>query len=271
MCLTPQIMKPQLGESFTVVSGSVTGREHRRCCRNNQDAAHWHTEPTVLVAAVADGCSSGQHNEVGALLTVRWLTNSLPHLGEPSVECDLQSFVGTVNTGLQTYLRLVGRSLQVDPAEWARCVHNCFLATYLCAVIRPEVFFVFGVGDGVISVNGEVTVLDSGQDNTPDYVGYGLVESRGSELAPTIHVSGSTRELDTLLIGTDGLEDMLSQSKVLLKDGLPLGDLTQFERDERYLRNASLLQKRLNVIGALNNRLSDDTSLVLIARREGDR
>lgn len=256
---------------YAVAAGSVVGCEHRRCYRNNQDAVHWHSEPRVLVTAVADGCSSGRHNELGALLTVRWLTGSLPHGWEPSVRSDLSSFVHTVNKGLQTYLRLVGQFLEADPSLWTLCVHDCFLATYLCAVVHSDGFFVFGVGDGVISVNGEVVVLDSGQNNAPDYVGYSLVDSGARALKPMIHASGETRELDTLLIGTDGLEDVLNQSSVLLKDGRPLGDLTQFERDARYLTNPSLLQKRLNVIGPLNNRLSDDASLVLLARREGNR
>jgi hypothetical protein len=51
-----------------------------------------------------------------------------------------------------------------------------------------------------------------------------------------------------------------------LRSGEIQGPVAQFERDPRYLRNPSLVQKRLAVIGDRHRRLPDDTSLVVMRR-----
>src|SRR4051794_29186626 len=67
-------------DGFTVATGSVTGREHRRVQRNNQDGLAVRVEPERIVAAVCDGCSSGTSSEVGARLGAAFIVAQLPRL-----------------------------------------------------------------------------------------------------------------------------------------------------------------------------------------------
>jgi len=66
-----------LDQTFAAAAGSVCGREHQRTGRNNQDAVCWCGGPNALIAMVADGCSGGSHNEVGARLGVRLVTAAI--------------------------------------------------------------------------------------------------------------------------------------------------------------------------------------------------
>ena len=65
---------------FEIAQGTVTGREHRREGRNNQDASHVSRTVHTLAAIVCDGCSSAPHSEVGAQLASRFLTQHLTTL-----------------------------------------------------------------------------------------------------------------------------------------------------------------------------------------------
>ena len=71
---------------FFATCGSVTGREHARLGRNNQDGVALAARDGLLVAVVTDGCSSGKWSEVGARLAARWLVEWTPHYLAPPRE-----------------------------------------------------------------------------------------------------------------------------------------------------------------------------------------
>ena len=100
---------------------------------------------------------------------------------------------------------------------------------------------IFGAGDGLFTLNRETTVIDPGPENAPSYIAYAL-------LAPgygfTVHAEMPTKRLDYLLLGTDGASE-----------------LTERFDDPKYVRNPSLLEKRLRVLP-----LHDDTTLALAVR-----
>lgn len=66
----------------------------------------------------------------------------------------------------------------------------------------------FGVGDGVVSLNGDVQIIDPGPDNAPPYVGYLIMEGPSRGAIPELYVQANVEQVDTLLIGTDGLVDL---------------------------------------------------------------
>jgi len=268
---------------FSVATGTFPGRAHRRCHRNNQDGIGWRREGNRLMAVVTDGCSSGPFSEVGARLAARWLvTRSPDYLQDaPAAPIDLDR----LTRGLLAYLVQVGASLQggANPGSpWEAdalhpealtqglepaIVHDYLLFTFLAAVVDPERFLIFGLGDGLFSVNGRVTVLEPGPDNAPPYVGYRLLEPAllpPLALSPVLHHHGESATLRSLILGTDGVLELVTHAQDLLRDGRPMGGLEPFEQDVCFLRNPSLVQKRLVVIGDVNGRLQDDSSLVLI-------
>ena len=66
----------------------------------------------------------------------------------------------------------------------------------------------------------------------------------------------------------DGASELVTRRSVPLADGTTVGGLVPFETEPRYVRNPSLLHKRLVVIGDRHRLLFDDTTLVLIRRKE---
>ena len=224
------------------------------------------------MAAVTDGCSSGRYSEVGARLGAAHLAGWVPQLWRTLGGC--QAAPGDLARGatdaLLAYLYTVSGGLKPGgPDALPSVVGDYLLFGFLCAVVDRERAVVFGVGDGVYSVNGAVTVLDPGPENAPDYLAYRLLGVRGRRIQARVHLTLPTAELASLVLGTDGLADLLARAAEPLKDGAPQGGLEQFEKGALYLKNPAQVHKRLAVIGELNRRLPDDTTLALIRREDG--
>jgi hypothetical protein len=239
---------PALLDVFALRGGSVVGREHRRLLRNNQDGLALAAAEGVLVAAVTDWCSSGRSSEVGARLAAAWIERFAPELascGDPATVAE------AVTTALSNYLLGLARALSPAPDPLDPRVGDLLLFSFLAAVVREDAAFVFGVGDGVWSVNGRITTLDAGPANTPHYLAYGLLG--GEPPRPALHFAGDPASVASIAIATDG--------------ALDLPDLPAFERDPRYVRNPSLVQKRLVALGDRAGGLFDDTTVALVLRR----
>jgi len=266
---------------FVVTAGSIIGREHVRIHRNNQDGVALHVEDEWIVGVVADGCSSSRYSEVGARLGAAWIVAHLPRLldvASPETSLD------RVSEELLDYLASVAKGLDPEHVVSPAVVGDFLLFTFLVAVVTRKKSLIFGLGDGVFSANGHVSVLDSGRDNAPRYLSYRLVPSSVDphfregvspdrdaslevSLRPRLHFEAQTSEVESLIIGTDGVADLIDRSEDSdSEDGLPT-QLQQFEQDPLYLRNPTLVHKRLVTLGETQRRLADDTTVVLIRRR----
>ncbi len=224
------------------------GREHVRLSRNNQDGIGIGVEGSTIAAVVTDGCSEGRASEVGAKLAACWLAAWGP-LYAQVFDLDPSGFVPALAGGLVRHLDPLARGLSVKPAGIdPALVQELFLFTFLMVVITEARTTVFGIGDGVYAINGRTTVLDPGPDNAPPYLGYRLV---GKSVEPRIHFDGPTVEVASVIVATDGAA------------GLSFDELL---RDPKYLENPSLLHKRLNALGAVGGRFTDDTSMVMARR-----
>jgi hypothetical protein len=249
---------------MSVLTGSVLGREHARLGRNNQDAVAVAREGEWLVAVVTDGCSSAPASEVGARLGAAFLAAHVPAIAQR--EASPEAVAREASAALLAYLGTIARGLAVHD-DAATVVHDHLLFTFLCAVVGPSRAFVFGAGDGVFSIDGHVTVLDSGPENAPAYIAYGLLAGIAPRTSPTcVHATVDTSALRSLVIATDGVVDLLARAADPLASGEAQGDLRPFEERDAFVRNPSLVQKRLVVIGELNARLRDDTTLAVLRR-----
>ena len=253
---------------FALAQGSVTGHSHVVRLRNNQDGVAVHLSEELIVAVVTDGCSSARGSEVGAQLGARWLANWVPKLlAQAPGDAELME---AVRSGLLGYVEGAARGLSPEQELLVASVEEFFLFTYLVAVVQPERCLVFGQGDGVFSVNCKPTVLDPGPENAPAYPSYALVLHAVSPsvgpLQPVLHHTGPTQGLRSLVIATDGAIDLIERAEENLEDGDEQGGLEQFERGPALVKNPSLLQQRLNLIGRVNHRLRDDTTLAVIRR-----
>jgi hypothetical protein len=254
-----------VGEAFMAYAGSFPGREHLRCARNNQDGWAVVTEDDVVVAVVTDGCGSGAHSEVGAQLGARFLAHRLPglwraHRDQPGLD-GLAALARRANAALADALGGALASVAGAPPP-AELIAEVGLFTWLAAVVDEERWAIIGLGDGAFALDGEVTLLDAGPDNAPDYAAYRLVDEGLLDghvvLDGQLFACGLTSALDSLVVASDGLHDLVRDDATRL---------TALALDDKVVRNPSLLHKRLRVATTVDGLLGDDTTLAVIRRR----
>jgi hypothetical protein len=261
---------------FEVASASVVGREHARSGRNNQDALCLLTSGDVWAAVVADGCGSGAHSEVGAQLGVRCVAQSMLAVLAGGTSLEAPEFLPSVRTEVLGFLAsLTGRL-----GEGLLGEHLLF--TLVGAVVTPAQTLVFSAGDGVWALNGEVHGLGPFPNNAPPYLAYGLLSPGAVPLERQALVP--TGDVSSLLIGTDGAEDLRSRCEALVPErDEAVGPFSQYWTEDRYFQNPDALRRRLALLGRESVRadftarrlirtpgvLSDDTTLVVLRRRMG--
>ena len=272
-----------ISEQFAISAGSVVGAHHRKTFKNNQDAFAVVESEHGVIAVVCDGCGSGKYSEVGAQLGAKYIVNYLAqqlHVdSEVGAELKIDRLAEFKHewqpllAGLQQhaveFLTTIAKNL--CPCEqFSESILNHFLFTIIGVVITKYQCVVFSFGDGVFSVNGEVTVID--QNNTPEYLGYGVLsEEKRWQFEFEIQKIIPTAEVESLLIATDGFDQVYSEAETKFKyltGEISVAEFCQFETGPKYLKNRSLLQKRLNVIGLNHGLLGDDTTVVLIRRNK---
>lgn len=249
-----------LSGRFVAASGSVTGREHRRAERDGQDGHALVVTDQVVAAIVTDGCSSGLRCEIGARIGASWLaaliTQAFGGCGPSRVvdgEAAARAAANDVASGLLVRLELLARSLDPGGAIDARRVDETLLFGFLAAVVTPSTTIVFGIGDGIVVVDDEVTSIDPGPDNAPPYAAYGLLDY-AAPTAPRVHFLGATTGIEVVAVATDGLAPIATT-------------LATLAGDRRYAVNASLLRKRLVVLSD-GGTFSDDATVAVVSRRE---
>jgi hypothetical protein len=260
---------------FDVAVGSVQGREHARSGRNNQDAACVRVSEHGLVMVVADGCGSQPCSELGAQLGVRRVAQAAQARlarGEtvdgadflPGLQGDLLGLMEGLVSGL-------GREVLGD-----------LLFTLVGAVVTPSLTLVFSVGDGVWMLNGQVHALGPFPGNAPPYLAYSLL--RGEDVPLVQRALVPTEDVHALLVGTDGVGDLLDLSRARLPErDEAVGPLSRFWTEDRYFANPDAVRRRLAQLNREAVRadfaerrllrtpglLTDDTTLVVLRRRMG--
>jgi hypothetical protein len=265
----------------------IAGRDHTTTQKNSHDAYHMVGQPGILVAVVCDGCGSGEHSEVGAKLGARIVTAQVLRY----FHNDPSAFrVGQIDRGLMQVRRSTLSQIQLLAdsmgESFSRSISEYFLFTILGVVVTYDHAFVFGAGDGVVAMNEQVTVLTPpGGGNAPEYLSYGLVETDKKGLVPFLQVVADmpTSMLESLLIGTDGVKDLIGAAeKMIPGKSEKVGPLRQFWTDDKVFKNSFTIHRRLNLINRTvpqvdyerkvvneeHGHLPDDTTLVTLRRRK---
>ena len=258
-----------LSGSFLAVSGSVTGRDHRRAERDGQDGHAVVITDDVVAAIVTDGCSSGRASEIGARVGAAWLAALIEQAFRGVDEATAaRAAAAVVSRTLLDRLEILARSFDPVGHVSAARVDAALLFGFLAAVVTPATTIVFGIGDGIVVVDGAITVIDPGPENAPPYLAYALLGGAGGErgggrdaragLAPRIHFAGATAHVEAVGVATDG-------AAPLVDAGSPA--LATIVADSRYARNPSLLRKRLIVLSDAGT-FADDTTIAIVRRTE---
>lgn len=233
-----------LSEKLVVAAGSVTGRDHRRAQRDGQDgfALVVSADTDVVAAVVTDGCSSGRASEIGARLGAAWIATLIEErFAGVKDEDGARIAAQRVVDGLVDRLRDLSASLRAD----ARVVGDMLLFGFLAIAVTKDVTTVFGVGDGLASVDGDVTLIDPGPENAPTYAAYALL---GAHIEPRVLFVGRA---ECIAVATDGV------------DATTLRELAV---DARLDKNTSLLRKRMNLL-AEEGRFDDDATVAVVRKR----
>lgn len=235
-------------ERFFATTGTVTGAEHERLGKNNQDGLGIGATPEAIAVVVTDGCSGGRYSEVGARLGAEWLAAWAP-LEWTLAREDPRVFADALTEGLEGLVRRTAARFGFRAYE--SIVADYFLFTFLVGVVGKTRAAIVGIGDGVFAVDGTVVSIDPGPDNAPPYVAYRTLTANPIDVRAKVHWTGDPDRLDAMFVATDGAAQLA---------------LTQFADDPKYRKNPSLLHKRLQVVRR-TTRLFDDTTISAIFRR----
>jgi hypothetical protein len=239
--------------AFRVAIGGVSGRDHRRAHRDGQDGYAMVQATDLTAAIVTDGCSSGRSSEVGARLGAFWLAALIARTFALHAH-EAEEAAHEVTSGLVLQLRATAGAFAAGDAIDPSVVHDLWLFGFLAAVVTREHAIVFGVGDGLVWIDGQATVIDPGPDNAPTYPAYALL---GASIAPRILHLGPAADIAAIAVATDGAAELLEPGSDPSFDTL-VGDA-------RLLENPSLLRKRLVALSD-RGRFWDDATVGIVRR-----
>jgi hypothetical protein len=287
-------------DTFEIAYGTIVGRDHLYTGRgtrktligtNNQDGFRLLCGDDYIIAVVSDGCGSSNHSEVGAgigaHLVVETIYRNLEkhYTGFTSLGLDdIDPFLERVRLDVLAHLRILANSMS---SGLSRIVSNNFFFTILGAIVSWDHVVIFSIGDGCFFVNGEMTTI-SFPENTPPYIAYGITGSELTYAHPSllhfqVHKVVPTPDVETLLIGTDGLTYLINAGLQNIPGKQELiGPVSQFWEDDCYFANEFMVTRKLTLVNRDHLRvdwenkrlveeqgkLRDDTTLVVIRRKE---
>jgi len=254
-------------DSFEYVIGSIIGRNHVLAGKNNQDAYGIVANEKFIIAVVCDGCGSGKHSEVGAKLGARLVIAEISNLLNQEVNQDSQistaEFWDLVKLSLlqklKDFVTLANGDLEF--------VNDYLLFTIVGFAITPSETVTFSMGDGAIAINGKLNQIPAYPNNAPPYLAYGLYKPEA--ISFKIRDRLPTSELESLLIATDGIDDLVK-----------VEDINQFWLEDRYFKNPDAVRRKLAMLNREETKpdwnkreivkrsgvLSDDTTLIVIRK-----
>lgn len=273
-------------ERLEIGGGSVIGHYHSRNGRNNQDSYGWVMTDDYLIGVVCDGCGSGTHSEVGAQwgvkaiisVLIRALSNNKNYLINKSKDSEREFWTNVQEDFLQRLREMVGH-LDPDLTLNKMLVQEYGLFTIVGGVITSELVVIFSWGDGVIILNNVRTELGPFPNNSPPYIGYELLKPGRSEFRVN---SLAFSEFDSLLLGTDGVMELINNSHKNLPGKRELvGEISQFWHKDLYFKNPDQIRRRLTLINRENTQidwstqqvikqggwLQDDTTFIVIRKK----
>lgn len=246
-----------------VSSGSVIGKYHVGIGKNNQDAYFAKVYGDRFVGVVCDGCGSGECSEVGSNiggnLLVRAIEDSFlisPTL--PSIDLSKFDEIKRLLT-----VQLSDLAYKIDRSI-INSIRDYLLFTIVGAFCDGENVCIFSIGDGFYALNGEVKEIGPYEDNMPPYIAYNAIPDFVNKnisqeyLNFKVHEMLPFSEFNTLMIGTDGVGDLIeSSNKNIPGKNEAVGNIDQFWNNESFFNNDSMLGRKLSMINREFSRVKD--------------
>ncbi len=205
---------------------SMTGQAHRLAGLESQDSGLCEVRQHSMLLNVSDGVSSAKDSRLGSIVLTRAVHRLVVDVEQQLLEFARKmsptqfagQFVAWLNGEVSKELTKAKSYLGGgEPAA------SSLSATLVGALITEDVVVGYACGDGTMAVNGEVFSIVSPKDNCPDLPIYGVDTSPESdERFPLgkirlIYV-GRTADIDSFMVGTDGVLELLP---ALARRGVP--------------------------------------------------
>jgi len=277
-----------LTQQFQLADGSVVGRNHVGrgnvlTGRNSQDAFCISQEPDCIVAVVSDGCGSTPYAEFGARLLANMACRELRFVGRSGGVDELR--LARAHSTISQHLISIEVMMLRDLDDARQFVHDHLLATIVACIVTPTMTTIVAIGDGCFAVNDRFCSLDS-FDSRPPYLAYSLLPRhdgiREESYRFSIVAQLPTDQIQNLMIGTDGVEDLRDFSHKFLpgRKSKQLGPLQQYWTEDRYFDNPIAIDRQLHLANSEHKRFSpglgriethqgllpDDTTMVVMRR-----
>lgn len=277
---------------FELAGGTVVGKDHYRDKGNNQDSYCFKSTGDVMAAFVCDGCGDKTNcgnSEIGAQIGSRMLMEqviktALKCLTNPEfLKTDSIYFWEQIRREVLKNIYYLASQMGENSFE---VITKYFLFTVVGVLITPEWTEFVSIGDGVIIVNDEIIRIGPYPNNAPPYLTYAWMPTSIDQklLNFQIHRSMPTKELESFLLGCDGVVDLIEAENLIIPTTEEVvGPVNQFWQNDLYFKNPFSINRRLTIInrerqnissdGVVNVRrglLHDDTTLVVGRKRKED-
>jgi len=250
-------------DDVVLVRGSANGGDHLETATNGQDALSVRRSPESIVIAVADGCSSQPHSEVGAQIIVHMLTNFVEQAMRKRLPLRQPRVWKHICDKLLSRMQMIADDMAGDD-QVLTYLNHFFQFTLVGMAMGPEDTVFFWRGDGNYSYNGKVFTIKPKAGNKPPYLVYNLTGAETTEAdSPLLDFQIAivpTSEIKTFWVGTDGTNELLAAiGKVV--NGMTATQIEDLSRDPRYRDNHSLLTRHLRMMVA-GGLVRDDVALI---------
>jgi len=284
-----------MSQTWEWATGSVPGVDHVVCGKPNQDACRIgffrDGENEFLCGVVCDGCSESPGSGVGAAIVSQAIVNNLLTmrcqsdwtLAEP-LSIFFKFFQIRLENVVRSALSVMG--YMDDDLEYGVYAH--FLCTVIGFWLDKDDVVIFGCGDGVWGVNGDVRVLGPHPGNQPPFFVYNsLLHSSIEPKQARVHLirNFSANLVETLVIGSDGVGDLLEiGDRAFPGSDEPVGPVDDLWRDDRFYANkdglrrhffkaartVTKLDRETGRVRRYNGLLPDDTTAIVVRRIKGE-
>lgn len=249
------------------------GADHKNWCEDFK--FHHDYEGLFTVSAVFDGCSSGRDSFFASTLFARLFES----ICREKVVVGYETPNQLAEDLIYSFVWRLKRS-----SESLGLKTNDLLATIVLLVrdVRNNSGHIVVIGDGFVSINGQKHEI--GQDNAPNYIAYHLNDIYDvvsfedwykSKKSRTLNGYGSSiiaslvnnvtefsiPRIEDVTISTDGI---LSYSPPPGKDPEIYDPVDYFTRDERFLGNISMMERKANILRNKGWVHRDDLGLIRI-------
>ncbi|WPQ66333.1 protein phosphatase 2C domain-containing protein [Chitinophaga sancti] len=208
---------------------------------------HDHIGTDRLLCAVMDGCTMGTDSYfistlVGKLLRKIVKERHYLEFFQPS-QLSLRLQLKSIVQQLFNELKLLKNQLQLSKEE--------MLTTLIIVLVDPDDGVGLVVGDGVVSIDGQVTEFE--QDNKPDYLGYHLQEDFDGWYGKQAFLSITNWQ--DISISTDGISSFMALE----------GGETDLDPVSYLLSDTRLLEKKLKYLEhEAGLRPTDDLAIIRV-------